>query len=106
MEQVPQGFCCTAKSENPCSTMMNVILCTFVNLCSGNLRSIYYVLGILGASVRKEIKSSLDHLRPCGYLGRECVGVGKRREGKIGEERRESYTRKNKRTQSDNCFTR
>lgn len=50
------------------------------------------MLGTLGASVRKEIKSSQDHPRLSGHLGREGVGLGKRREGKIGEEKRESYT--------------
>lgn len=58
---------------------MNLILGTFVNLCSRNVLSIYSVLDTLGASFSKEIKTSQDHLRLVRYRGRQSVGVGKRR---------------------------
>lgn len=47
---------------------------------------------MLGASVGEEIKSSQDQRTPSGCLGREREGVGKGREGKLGEDGRESYT--------------
>lgn len=49
----------------------------------------------LGASFRKEIETSQDHLRPFRYLGRGAVRVGKKTKWRIWEEKIEKATQQN-----------